>query len=60
MVVTKPSNRKKKDILSLLSWAVIILLANFIGSYAFKRFDLTSEKRYTLASSTRQLLAKLD
>lgn len=60
MVVTKPSNRKKKDILSLVIWAVIILLANFIGSYAFKRFDLTSEKRYTLASSTRQLLAKLD
>jgi len=60
MVVTKPSNRKKKDILSLVIWAVIIVLANFIGSYAFKRFDLTSEKRYTLASSTRQLLAKLD
>lgn len=60
MVVTNTINRKKKDIFSLLVWVGIILLGNFIGSYAFKRFDLTSENRYTLASSTRDLLSKLD
>jgi ABC-2 type transport system permease protein len=51
---------KRKDILQLLVWIGIILLINFVGSYAFRRFDLTSEKRYTLASSTRDLLGKLD
>lgn len=53
-------SQKKKDVITLVMWCGIILLANFIGSYAFRRFDLTSEKRYTLASSTRELLKKLD
>ena len=31
-----------------------------MASFYFKRFDLTSEKRYTLASSTKNLLENLD
>lgn len=31
-----------------------------LGSFYFKRFDLTSEKRYTLAESTKKLLSALD
>jgi len=38
---------------------VIIVLVNVIGSFAFYRFDLTSEKRYTLAPSTRKMLQEL-
>jgi ABC-2 type transport system permease protein len=52
--------RKRKDIFSLAGAIVVILLLNFIGSSFFRRFDLTSEKRYTLAASTKKLLEKLD
>jgi ABC-2 type transport system permease protein len=51
---------KRRDITTLLVLLVIIILANFTGSFYFKRFDLTSEKRYTLAPSTRELLKNLD
>ena len=51
---------KRKDIFRLLVLVIIILLLNFLASFYFKRFDLTSEKRYTLASSTKTLLQNLD
>ena len=54
------STRKRRDILMLAGVLVIILLINFVCSLAFKRFDLTSEKRYTLSASTRKLLKELD
>jgi ABC-2 type transport system permease protein len=54
------SSNKRRDLFSLLVLCVIILLLNFIGAFYFTRFDLTSEKRYTLASSTRKLLKELD
>lgn len=44
----------------LLVVAAILVLLNFTGSFLFKRFDLTSEKRYTLAASTKKLLKELD
>ncbi len=54
------SNNKRRDIMSLIVLLAIIVLVNFIGTFYFKRFDLTSEKRYTLAESTRTLLQNLD
>lgn len=54
------SANKRRDIGSLLTLIGIIALLNFIGSYYFERFDLTSEKRYTLAPSTKKLLQELD
>lgn len=60
MVSEKQQGRKKKDITRLAVWFVIIVLLNFVGSYTFKRFDLTSEKRYTLAESTKELLTNID
>lgn len=39
---------------------VLMLLLNFIGSQYYFRLDLTKEKRYTLSSSTLNLLSKLD
>jgi ABC-type uncharacterized transport system involved in gliding motility auxiliary subunit len=53
----KAKGNKRKNLLSLLILMCIIVLVNFLGSYFFKRFDLTSEKRYTLAESTRALLS---
>jgi len=52
--------RKRKDIAMLLAVLVIVVLINFVGAFLFKRFDLTSEKRYTLSESSRKLLKKLD
>lgn len=54
------SVNKRRDITNLLVLAAIIFLTNYIGSFYFKRFDLTSEKRYTLAESTKKLLAGLE
>lgn len=44
----------------LLAVLTIVILINFVGSFVFKRFDLTSEKRYTLSESSRKLLKNLD
>ena len=52
--------RKKRDIAMLLVVLTIVVLINFVGAFLFKRFDLTSEKRYTLSESSRKLLKKLD
>ena len=38
----------------------MILLINLISSFVFKRFDLTSEKRYTLSGTTKDLITGLD
>lgn len=54
------SSRKKKDITMLVMLLAILLLVNFVCSFYFKRFDLTSEKRYTLSPSTINMLKKLD
>lgn len=66
--VTKDQNKtliKKRDpkfdnITQLIAGLVIIVLLNIIGTYLFTRFDLTSEKRYTLSRSTKQLLRETD
>lgn len=59
-MVSKNSGQKQKDILMLLVVAAILVLLNFVASFLFKRFDLTSEKRYTLSASTKKLLSELD
>lgn len=51
---------KKRDITSLVLAITIVILLNIIASFAFHRFDLTSEKRYTLSSATKELLSKID
>jgi ABC-2 type transport system permease protein len=54
------SSGKRRDLSVLAGLVVIVLLLNFVSSFYFSRFDLTSEKKYTLAESTRQLLTGLD
>ncbi len=39
---------------------LVLVFANVISSYLFRRFDLTSEKRYTLSESTKEVLKELD
>ncbi|HEY0031107.1 MAG TPA: gliding motility-associated ABC transporter substrate-binding protein GldG [Bacteroidia bacterium] len=51
---------KKRDLISLILVLAILVMLNFVGSFVFHRFDLTSEKRYTLSDATKSLLANLD
>lgn len=54
------NSNKRRDLIVLFATIGIIILFNFIGSFYFKRFDLTQEKRYTLAESTKKLLSELN
>ncbi len=51
---------KKRDILSLTLAVIIVILLNFVGSFVFHRFDLTTEKRYTLSEATKKILGQLN
>lgn len=57
----KTSNSKPlSGIINLLLGVLIIILVNVIAAYLFTRFDLTSEKRFTLSPATKNLVKKLD
>jgi ABC-2 type transport system permease protein len=51
---------KKQSLLQLGLCLLIIVLVNIISSFVFTRFDLTSEKRFTLSAATKEFLKKLD
>lgn len=52
-------NLKNKWITGILFITALVVL-NIIGQYAFKRFDFTADKRFTLSEKTKSLLAKND
>ena len=52
----KRKNLKKNQIVTFLVTMAIVVLLNVIGSFVFTRFDLTSEKRYTLSPTTKEIL----
>ena len=56
----KRKSLKKNQIVSFFITLVIVLVLNVIGSFVFTRFDLTSEKRYTLSPTTKEILGNLD
>lgn len=58
-MVTKQS-RKRRDIVQLLINLVVLVLLNYIFGFLFIRFDLTSEKRYSLSDATKTMLGELD
>ncbi len=58
-MVEKQAVNRKKDLTFLVAGIIIIILANYIGSFAFERFDLTSEKRYTLSDTSKELAENL-
>ena len=51
---------KRQNIIELILLLTLVILLNVVGAFLFHRFDLTQEKRYTLAKSTKQVLQKLD
>lgn len=56
----KRKNIKKNEIVSLVITMIIIVMVNIIGSFVYTRFDLTSEKRYTLSDKSKEILKGLD
>ena len=51
---------KKSPILLIVICLLAVISVNVISSFYHWRFDLTSEKRYTLSSSTKDMLKSLD
>ena len=53
-------NIRRTNMVQLFLGLVIVILLNIIGSAIYFRLDLTSEKRYSLAPSTKKLLRETD
>ena len=60
LCMTKLVLAKRKWITSFIISLVLIVTLNVIGSFVFTRFDLTSEKRYSLSETTKETLTDLD
>ena len=56
----KRKNIKRNNISLLFFGILIIIFVNIISNFVFTRFDLTSEKRYSLSDATKELLNNLD
>lgn len=58
-MVNEQGKHKKKsarrDLTKLGLSLVILFLLNYVGSFVFHRFDLTSEKRYTLSPQSKNI-----
>ncbi len=57
-------NKKKKirrsNLMMLGISLIVVILLNIIGEYIYTRFDLTTEKRYTLSDATKKFLREID
>lgn len=60
MVGDKKQNTKRLDLSRLLVGLGLLMCLNYLGSFVFLRFDLTSEKRYTLTNATLEMLEQLE
>jgi ABC-2 type transport system permease protein len=56
----KQKKIQRSNLIQLGFALVILLLINIISYYVFTRFDLTTEKRYTLSKSTKTYLKSVD
>ena len=50
---------KRQNVLELALLLVVVVLVNLVGYYAYHRFDLTQEKRYTISKGTKTYLKEL-
>ncbi len=51
---------RQQSIMRLLLMIVILISVNIISAFVFSRFDLTTEKRFSLSSSTVEELKKMN
>ena len=56
----KRKSLKKRQIFAFIILVAVVAVINVAGSFLFTRFDLTSEKRYTLSPTTKEILNDLD
>lgn len=56
----KRKSLKRSHWLEMGATIVIICAVSVISNFLFTRLDLTSERRYTLSKSTREMLKKID
>ena len=63
-MVKDPNKNKKKtagrDLIKLGFSLLVLFLLNYVGSFVFHRFDLTSEKRYTLSPQSKNIAQNID
>ena len=55
-LITPTNSRKSRDLTQFLVGAGLIILFNIGAAFYFFGIDLTEDKRYTMAPTTRQLL----
>lgn len=60
MMKNERKNLKRSQLLSFTITLIVIVAVNVIGSFVYTRFDLTSEKRYTLSDTSKEILRNLD
>ena len=53
-------NIRKNEIISLAIIVAAIIAANLLGSVLYMRIDLTTEKRYTLSDTSKEILKNID
>jgi ABC-2 type transport system permease protein len=58
-IENKKMNIRRQAILNLTLLLAIIVFLNVISGFWFARFDLTSDKRFTLSKESKQLVANL-
>lgn len=51
---------KNKSYLNILFVLIALIMINFLATYAYKRFDLTHDKRYTLSPETIRLVQEIE
>lgn len=56
----KPENKKPQWWRKFLIVLLAVIGVNILGSYVYFRVDLTAEKRYSLHTTTKEMLKKLD
>lgn len=57
---SKKKNIKKGHLIGFAVVVMLVVAVNLISSLFFTRIDLTTEKRYTLAPATRDMIRNLD
>ena len=60
MMKNERKNLKKNQLISFGITLIVIVAINIIASFVYTRFDLTSEKRYTLSDTSKEILKDLD
>ena len=59
-MVKNKRNQRSQSLINLLVTLLVIAIVNTLGSLYYHRFDLTSEKRYTLSETSLKLAQSLE